>query len=239
MQGLAPFSIPVLSFKFDNQEELSQKLQDPNRYGGMVVTSQRAVEAMVLCVANFVSHEVWIHKLAKLWKEKPIFAVGKATAQAVRDNLGLQCTGDGTGSAEALVPFILQSYTPDSKPLLFPCGNLRREAIPTAMAKAGIGLDSIHVYCTCADPNVKHLLDELMKKQGVPSYAVFFSPSGVNFTQDILSGSEEWDKVKLVAIGKTTADTMKNKGWKVCAVSEQPNAHCLAKCVVQCCDGDQ
>lgn len=45
--------------------------------------------------------------------------------------------------------------------------------------------------------------------------------------------------LQLVAIGKTTADTMKNKGWKVCAVSEQPNAHCLAKCVVQAYDGDQ
>lgn len=28
---------------------------------GMVVTSQRAVEAMELCVANFVSHEGWSH----------------------------------------------------------------------------------------------------------------------------------------------------------------------------------
>ena len=28
---------------------------------GMVVTSQRAVEAMELCVANFVSREGWSH----------------------------------------------------------------------------------------------------------------------------------------------------------------------------------
>lgn len=239
MQGFAPVSIPVLSFKFDNQEELSQKLQDPNRYGGMVMTSQRAVEALELCVANLVSQEVWINELEKLWKEKPIFIVGKATAKAVKDKLGLQCKGDDAGSAEALVPFILQSFTPDSNTLLFPCGNLRRETIPTAMAKAGIRLDSIHVYSTCADPNVMHLLDNLMEKQGVPSFAIFFSPSGVNFIQDILSGIKEWDKVKLIAIGNTTAEAMKNKGWKVCAVSEQPNAHSLAKCVVQSIDGDQ
>lgn len=238
MKGCEPFSIPVLAFKYDNEKELSQKLQDPNKYGGMVVTSQRAVEAMELCVANFVSHEVWRDEVAKLWKEKPIYVVGKATAKAVSEKLGLNSTGDDAGNADALVPFILQSFTPDSDPLLFPCGNLRRETIPTAMAKAGVALDSIHVYSTCADPNVKNLLEDLTKEKGVPSYAVFFSPSGVNFTQDILSGILEWDSVKLIAIGKTTAEAMKNKGWKVFAVSEQPNAHCLAKCIMQSVEGD-
>ena len=31
---------------------------------------------------------------------------------------------------------------------------------------------------------------------------------------------------------------MKNKGWKVFAVSEQPNARCLAKCITQSVEGD-
>ena len=77
----------------------------------MVLTSQRAVEAMELCVANFISHEgechglrfkclstvwylgcdinydsflfpVWRNKVANLWQEKAIFVVGKATAKA-------------------------------------------------------------------------------------------------------------------------------------------------------------
>lgn len=32
--GFEPFSIPVLSFKFDNQQELTQKLEEPSKYGG-------------------------------------------------------------------------------------------------------------------------------------------------------------------------------------------------------------
>ena len=36
MNGCEPFSIPVLAFKYDNEKELSQKLQDPNKYGGIL-----------------------------------------------------------------------------------------------------------------------------------------------------------------------------------------------------------
>ena len=32
--GFEPFSIPVLSFKFDKQQELTQKLEEPSEYGG-------------------------------------------------------------------------------------------------------------------------------------------------------------------------------------------------------------
>ena len=36
VKGCEPFSIPVLAFKYDNEKELSQKLQDPNKYGGVL-----------------------------------------------------------------------------------------------------------------------------------------------------------------------------------------------------------
>ena len=45
---------------------------------------------------------------------------------------------DCGGNDSSNILFILYiAITPDSNPLLFPCGNLRRETIPTAMAKAG------------------------------------------------------------------------------------------------------
>ena len=36
---------------------------------------------------------------------------------------------------------------------------------------------------------------------------------------------------QLVAIGKTTAEAMKTKGWNVTAVAEQPNAQALVQCI--------
>ena len=34
--GFEPFSIPVLSFKFDNQQELTKKLENPSKYEGAI-----------------------------------------------------------------------------------------------------------------------------------------------------------------------------------------------------------
>ncbi|XP_074615565.1 uroporphyrinogen-III synthase-like isoform X4 [Acropora palmata] len=212
--GMKPFSIPVLSFQFDNQQQLVQKLREPYHFRGMVLTSQRAVEAMERCVNDLISREVWKNTLRNDWQDKAIFVVGQATAKAA----------------------VRQGHDP----LLFPCGNLRRETIPTEMEKAGIPLDSVQVYRTCADLNIEQSLEDLIKEKGVPSYAVFFSPSGVNFTAEIVSSfTKWWSKVELVAIGKTTEQAMKNKQWTVTAVADQPNTQALAQCIVksmQCSD---
>ncbi|XP_074615563.1 uroporphyrinogen-III synthase-like isoform X2 [Acropora palmata] len=238
--GMKPFSIPVLSFQFDNQQQLVQKLREPYHFRGMVLTSQRAVEAMERCVNDLISREVWKNTLRNDWQDKAIFVVGQATAKAALDKLGLESTGHEAGSAEALVPVILHSVRQGHDPLLFPCGNLRRETIPTEMEKAGIPLDSVQVYRTCADLNIEQSLEDLIKEKGVPSYAVFFSPSGVNFTAEIVSSfTKWWSKVELVAIGKTTEQAMKNKQWTVTAVADQPNTQALAQCIVksmQCSD---
>ena len=37
----------------------------------------------------------------------------------------------------------------DHKPLLFPCGNLRKETLPQRLHEAGIGLHSLTCYETC------------------------------------------------------------------------------------------
>jgi len=39
--------------------------------------------------------------------------------------------------------------------------------------------------------------------------------------------------VQLVAIGKTTAEAMRSKGWKVTAVADQPKPQALAQCIVE------
>lgn len=230
--GFKPFSIPVLSFKFENQQELVQKLEKSGDYGGMILTSQRAVEAIEKCVTDIISQEVWRTKMAKIWQQKCIFVVGKATRNAASDKLGLESSGFEAGSAESLVPIILQAVEPGSNPLLFPCGNLRRETIPVEMAKAGIVLDGVQAYTTCADPKIKESLKDFVMEKGFPSYAVFFSPSGVTFTEEILSGLSGWhENVKLVAIGKTTAEAMKSKSWNVTAVAEKPSPQALAQCI--------
>lgn len=44
---------------------------------------------------------------------------------------------------------------------------------------------------------------------------------------------------QLVAIGKTTAEAMKTKGWHVTAVAEQPNAQALVQCITNSAKEDE
>lgn len=110
------------------------------RYGGMVFTSQRAVDAFATVVAKLDPA-----KLAALFDaEMPIYVVGPATANGVRA-LGLQCkvVGEETGNGEALADFILGWHSTLSRevthldgvklPLLFLVGEQRRDIIPKTL----------------------------------------------------------------------------------------------------------
>ena len=48
-----------------------------------------------------------------------------------------------------------------SKPLLFPCGNLRRETLPRAMEEAGIPLKCLMCYKTVAEKDIEQTLRKM------------------------------------------------------------------------------
>ena len=51
------------------------------------------------------------------------------------------------------------------KPLLFPCGSLRRETLPTVLPEGGVNVHSIVCYNTVADPNIARNLRGLAEKK--------------------------------------------------------------------------
>lgn len=67
-------------------------------------------------------------------------------------------------------------------PLLFPCSNLRRDSLPSALQQAGVGLEEVVSYCTRPHPDISADISSLVADKmaaGGVVYAVFFSPSGV------------------------------------------------------------
>ncbi|KAK2191149.1 hypothetical protein NP493_58g01005 [Ridgeia piscesae] len=102
------------------------------------------------------------------------------------ERLGLQPQGEDTGSAVVLAPQILQVVGSAEKPVLLPCGNLRRETIPTALAEAGVSVNSITVYETIPNPAIRDQLEEIARRLEVPEFFVYFSPSGIKFTHGTL-----------------------------------------------------
>ncbi|XP_032240737.1 uroporphyrinogen-III synthase [Nematostella vectensis] len=233
--GFQCTSIPVLSFEFENLDKLEKMLSEPTEYGGIILTSARGVEAMEKCIEEKISLSVWQESFQFLWQRLPVFVVGPATSQAAKKKLGLESVGHQAGSAEMLAPMILEGAHPQTKPFLFPCGNLRKETIPTEMQNAGVPLKGLQVYKTCKHTELAQNLTSHVEEKGVPSVIVFFSPSGVQFVLSLLTEIfGDFSALKLVAIGATTSAAMIKHGLSVAAVAKQPSPKSLAECISQC-----
>ncbi|XP_054063560.1 uroporphyrinogen-III synthase isoform X1 [Rissa tridactyla] len=229
LYGFEATLIPVLSFEFISLESLFEKLSHPECYGGLVFTSPRALEAIKICLKENSKNEAWLKSLKQRWNTKPAYVVGKATASLVEE-IGLIPQGDKSGNAEKLAEYICSREKPSSSALLFPCGALKREVLPTALREKGIPLESLTVYQTTQHTDLQEALSRYFSQQGIPASVVFFSPSGVKFClQHIQKLSGDFiNHIKFAAIGPTTAEAMEAAGIPVCCTAESPTPQDLA-----------
>jgi uroporphyrinogen-III synthase len=170
---------------------LGRSLSHSPRYGGIIFTSQRAVEAFAMT------------KL-KLDQNTVFYVVGPATLRALQA-LALPCPirGEHCGNGEALAQFILQDYK-SRDGLLFLVGEQRRDIIPKTL-KGQIRVDEMEVYKTIDDPDFSA---NLSKAWNDVKWVVIFSPSGC---QTILTLLKDHENTKIVTIGPTTRDYLINE----------------------------
>uniref|UniRef100_A0A674K005 Uroporphyrinogen-III synthase n=1 Tax=Terrapene triunguis TaxID=2587831 RepID=A0A674K005_9SAUR len=213
LYGFEAALIPVLSFELVSLQTFFEKLSHPDHYEGLIFTSPRAVEAAKLCLGENSKNEAWSNSLKEKWNTKSAYVVGKATASLVEE-IGLAPQGEKCGNAEKLAAYICARETPNSSPLLFPCGSLKREVLPTILKEKG---ESLKNY---------------FSQQGIPASITFFSPSGVRFClQHIQKFSGDLiNQIKFAAIGPTTAEAMEAEGIPVSCTAENPSPQDLANC---------
>lgn len=221
--------IPVLSFKFVSLNTFSDKLFEPDKYGGLIFTSPRVVEAVTMCLEQEERREEWNSYLKDKWNAKSIYVVGKATAALVQ-HLGLVPLGEDTGTAVVLSRFILERMENNTLPLFFPCGSMKREVLPTALRESGVPFETLTVYETAPHPDLDKNFTHYFTEQGVPSSIAFFSPSGVKFCLALVRrlSCEQLNLIKFSAIGPTTAEAMLKEGLSVSCSAEKPTAEHLA-----------
>ncbi|XP_077679037.1 uroporphyrinogen-III synthase isoform X1 [Eretmochelys imbricata] len=229
LYGFEAALIPVLSFEFMSLQTFFEKLSHPDSYEGLIFTSPRAVEAAKLCLGENSKNEAWRNSLQEKWNTKSVYVVGKATASLVEE-IGLAPQGEKCGNAEKLAGYICARETPNSSPLLFPCGSLKREVLPTILKEKGISLESLTVYQTAQHPSLQESLKNYFSQQGIPASITFFSPSGVRFClQHIQKFSGDLiNQIKFAAIGPTTAEAMEAEGIPVSCTAENPTPQDLA-----------
>ena len=223
----SPIFIPVLQHQMldsslsDISSLISTKAfhsTSARKYGGIIFTSQRAVEAFTHIVKQFDNVDDLIDDTTVL------YVVGPATARAVTA-IGLSCPvlGEETGNGEALASFILKDYNtrwPQSLPkpgLLFLVGEQRRDIIPrtlqaeTLPPENRILVNELEVYKTAEHPDFENLFRrEWEKREHLEQWVVVFSPSGCRTVLRVLQLVDE--KTGKYSPGRQTATRLATIG---------------------------
>ncbi|QDS71698.1 hypothetical protein FKW77_008358 [Venturia effusa] len=244
-----PTFVPVLEHRFrqdhlqkirdlikDHEFGLSQDLNGKMpKYGGIIFTSQRAVEAFSQVIE-------WAREQDGLLKDEfsniPLYVVGPATARGLRSlNLACPIAGEASGNGEALAHFMLDHYNeiwksqqPSVKPsLLFLVGEQRRDIIPKMLPSKDlddtqrIGVDELVVYETGEMQSFQAQFSELWHKNSTKlQWVVVFSPTGCKAMLQSLGlldpdtgkykdASKELRRPYIATIGPTTRDYLKKE----------------------------
>ena len=206
-----PCFVPVLEHKFEEDGMVKVmsivKSQMIGKhfgaaYGGLIFTSQRAVEAFTKIVQDGPDDNTadgHVAKTSLAWphlQEVPVYSVGPATTRALKavpQDPPLQVFGEHTGNGDSLAHFILEHYgqwyadRPEEKPaLLFLVGEQRRDIIPKTLMDENlpdgkrIEVEETVVYGTgvmetFADDFKKRLQESQDRKM---AWIVVFSPTG-------------------------------------------------------------
>lgn len=211
--GLRATCVPVLTFRFPNQRQLERRLEERDRYAGLIATSPRVAEALDRAFATN-------DELSTLWGGAPAYVVGPKTAERLR-NAGLRPRGMDAGTAEALADQIVEE-APNGL-LLFLSGNRRRDVLPNRLEASEIPFDELTVYET----RTRSSLD-LPTAEG-RTWLSFFSPSGLEAVQT--APDVDVAPYCVAAIGPTTAATLEDEGVSVEAVAPEPSPDGLAKAI--------
>ncbi|KAK0611158.1 tetrapyrrole biosynthesis, uroporphyrinogen III synthase [Immersiella caudata] len=192
-----PVFVPVLEHHFDEtgMTRVRQVLRNNSvssaqgsAYGGMIFTSQRAVEAFSALIQEGASNGT------ELWPDLggvPIYSVGPATTRALKavpvpSAHPLNIFGEHTGYGTDLAQFILKHYAEWYKdrssmpPLLFLVGEQRRDVIPKVLGAASYPVDEVVVYRTGVMQSFRSDFDQWLDKTAdrAARWVVVFSPTG-------------------------------------------------------------
>ncbi|KAI2469168.1 tetrapyrrole biosynthesis, uroporphyrinogen III synthase [Annulohypoxylon bovei var. microspora] len=191
--------VPVLQHRFedDGMQQFEKLLRErriskgsDSTYGGLIFTSQRAVEAFAKLVEECKGDKNWPHL-----QDIPIYSVGPATTRALKaipQTPPLQVFGEHTGNGDALAQFILDHYgewyqdRTTKPPLLFLVGEQRRDIIPKTLmdeklpGNQRIAVTEIVVYGTGVMESFSKDFAEVLQKTASRQsrWVVVFSPTG-------------------------------------------------------------
>jgi len=204
--------MPLLSFAPPpDWSDVDHAIRELSRYEAIAFTSPRAVIAF-----------------GTRWKETgraslpPAWAGGPGTASALASlTSAVRTTPEEEtgrlGAAAALAAAILREGI--SGPVLFPCGEIRRDELPTRLRQEGIEVDEVVCYrsVVAGDDAAR----DAVRRAGI---LIVTSPTVAELLARV---SAPTPRPPLLAVGPTTAAAARAAGWAPTAVATRPEVDAL------------
>ncbi|MEO6915289.1 MAG: uroporphyrinogen-III synthase [Chitinophagaceae bacterium] len=174
--------IPFLSISLNSEESVAETItQLATKTASVVFTSANAVEAVGIVLAGKQPN----------WK---IYCIAHSTREKVLEYFTNPDIAGLAASSGELAELIVRN---GNNPVLFFCGNLRRDEIPIKLRENNIPMDELVVYETVYTP---------VKTSENYSGILFFSPGAV---ESFFSENKIDPGIILFAIGKSTASEIR------------------------------
>ena len=151
-----------------------------------------------------------------------VWAAGAGTARALGETFGPVRLPDERlagerGAASALVSALTAAGI--RGPVLFPCGDLRRDELPDRLRERGVAVEEVVCY-----RSVLATEDAARRAAARAQVLVVASPSVAGLLARACSPGS---RPVLVAVGPTTADAARAHGWPPARVAPSPTAEAL------------
>jgi uroporphyrinogen-III synthase len=188
-------------------------------FDAVAVTSPRAARAFAERVTERGKKEGFL-KRPRLW------AGGQATADALGAELGqvrvpASRRSSRMGAAGALAATMIEDGV--KGPVLFPCGDLRRDELPARLKDEGIEVEDVVCY--------RSVLASLGAARAAAERAQVLLVASPSVADLLARACPPGVRPLLLAVGPTTAAACRASGWPPSAVSARPDAKGLAASV--------
>jgi uroporphyrinogen III methyltransferase / synthase len=200
---------PLIGFTApEDWTPLDHALERLDGYQAIAFTSPRA--------GNAVVERARFRGIAAAPRRPTVWATGAATASALQDWLGpVRVPTTATRSEEGAAAALARAMLAETRgPVLFPCGEARRDELPMILRESGVQVDEVVCYRTV-------LSSVAEAKAAAASGAVLMvaSPSVMGL---LARACRPGDRPRLFTIGPTTAAAARNAGWIPSAVADEP-----------------
>lgn len=257
-RGLYAVHVPVLDINYMNLDRLAdlieRKLASNCSDLGLIITSPRVVTSLVKAVAHHMEDRESLMRL----NEESVFVVGKKTGRICRTKLGIgfNKSSEESGSGADLAEYITRVFAEKRGPttLIYPRSSLANDVIEERLKMVdSLYIESLVVYETKTISDLARSIHsavenchEFHRDAGTRFVLnlVMFSPSGVTGLTQVdwtdlkyrlsktLDLQSERVEFKYSSIGQTTANSLRQGGFKVLAQANKPEPKSLVDCIL-------